>query len=685
MSVSLTLPSHELANQEDTFIRDYAAHYELPVNLTRSEIIDCICASHPTIPILPNLVFIRIETNDGIKTVFTGRRAYSRPWTVVTRANPAPTAQVPSGPRALQRGAHLFIALREAEQRWAEYEAENTEDINPPMSHELLQAFREFRERSGSKSNTDDDRVIAPLPRHATPSPESKGCSVQAMPAQFPSPMSTPLPAREKDSENHLNHEYTISPLSPSSSSPLPAQPANLAPNLFTYPSSLPGPWLTTLLTTLVSCRETVHTAFTAAQDDIRRALESVMRAQIALREEREGWTELEGYLKDVLGEERVGRALGREGYERGHDSEHRTRCYSDHDYPDGQDHSPGPSQDLSSYIHTYETPTRPRPRSSINCSSLRFPPPSRSYADIENDNKNKHADNESQYDGDDNENHDDDPSDDAFLPCSMHPPTPRFKRSRADADQDKKNSDTDLDSEEEREVERSVKRVRVDVDHFSAHSTSHSDAANPSQSEHENDAQPVPSFAAPANPFTFNSLANDEANPVQNVPTNDDDEDEDEDTLPTPPSGIILFPAPPPNNNEDSYSYSYPEDLSVYLPLGEEEEVRLTAPSDFHSLAHINAAAAPPHPAPLPNANANTEEEAVSINPFSVPFPSAPFPPSDPNNHTNSNPELQEQGQEQEQLSARISTRPRPRPLRRTDSHVYADVFGTLRVRRPD
>ncbi|KAG5634933.1 hypothetical protein H0H81_000299 [Sphagnurus paluster] len=120
MSITDAIPSlitsADLVSQDEQYIKDYAAYYNLPSNLNRGGILEAIYNLHPsptpTIPILPHLTF---EYVNG-KIHFTGRVG-----TTNSSIPPSVTSNtaVPEN-RRLVRESHVILARLEEEQRKAD-------------------------------------------------------------------------------------------------------------------------------------------------------------------------------------------------------------------------------------------------------------------------------------------------------------------------------------------------------------------------------------------------------------------------------------------------------------------------------------------------------------------------------------------------------------------------------------
>ncbi|KAG6840382.1 hypothetical protein C0991_007043 [Blastosporella zonata] len=320
---ALTRGSHEyIALQE---ARQRYAEFEAQ---SRSQVQESI-----TVPIPPN-----VHTARGSNT--PPAAADSDP-----DAIPGPSGahiKVPSH-RALTRGSHVFIAMREAGQRQAEREAENpsqayesrgTAPVVPPRHQPATRRPTPPLERllpmMWQVSST--QQATAPLLRRTAPpvvitSPQEEPATDfhdyspvaphQARVSLSPSGAEPwPRTPVDEDEDSQPLRPQVLIPFptiedSPASvTHPLPDEQRNSSPPAqargprFAYPPTIKGDWLDTMLNDVASGRTSLKTALEKAKEQVRLAVEAVMKAQMDVAEEVEQWDGFQQYLRLVIGEE---------------------------------------------------------------------------------------------------------------------------------------------------------------------------------------------------------------------------------------------------------------------------------------------------------------------------------------------------------------------------------------------
>ncbi|KAF8063416.1 hypothetical protein FPV67DRAFT_242324 [Lyophyllum atratum] len=283
----------DLIFQEDKYIQEYAAYFNLPKNLTRSEALETICQLHPgstaSIPILPHLTFERIN---GGKIRFIERD------TGVETSHPA-TAQVNKGPplpeyRRLVRHSRIALAMVEAETRKPPSpgpELISSEDSPPP------------------ETPTD----AAPLPPNASaPKDPFNMEHKHEIIMRFPTPIDEyePSPPRrprgsgsDDDSAASSLPAFPPKPRMKFVYPPIPRSPADREQDYVRAFS--PGEsWVEKMYADMVRGRRDVNNDLEEVKREVKDALEEVLRADVEFKGEMQSTQEFITYLKQIASAE---------------------------------------------------------------------------------------------------------------------------------------------------------------------------------------------------------------------------------------------------------------------------------------------------------------------------------------------------------------------------------------------
>ncbi|KAG6829951.1 hypothetical protein H0H92_002855 [Tricholoma furcatifolium] len=493
----------ELASQETKYIFEYADAFGLPRDFSAAQIVNLITSAFKEVPFLPHLIY---KVSESGKILITGEKPRGQFYNPRGEYDPQPDAVEPEPSsalprrRVLVRGAPILRAYLYHQERLTNlaqnaalaFEPTGTVPLGPThpsassgMTATPLPSDINSNEATSGNQNGPSASVrmpnapSPPSPHKRTASPDDGNDEDDAEDDNASVRDSSPAPFPTID--------FSVSsgspPASPKSqhSVPPPPPPQPSAPR-FTYPPNVNGDWLDIMLNDLKSGRIDVQTALERAKQELRLAVESVMKAHMELRAENEEWNGFKNYLAEIVGPdwietlEEEAKRMQENGSDLGSDDEEGDEADGgDEDGDDGGDDEGddeanngadgnGGQNDVDessddSFDVVYQTPLRPpkidpaaRKRRRDDLDALEDPD-HKENADLNTTPSSKRAKFShvsscipSPPSGSDNDEKE-------FLPCSARPPTPRPKRPRSPS----------TDSDEEEEVERSVKRLARD------------------------------------------------------------------------------------------------------------------------------------------------------------------------------------------------------------------------------